>query len=121
MPGGTSSSTSDSATKSPKLRETCWTRIAASLTGHLHRRRHARAQHILAFDQLEANREDLVRALVGGLEVARRVLALGVDVLDGRLERAAARIDRDRDLIADVNVTELGLGNVDAQVQLVRF
>src|SRR4051812_39944016 len=109
MPRGTSRSTSESATKSPKLRVRCLTWMTASLTRHLHRRRHASAQLVLALVEIDPDREHLVRALVGRLQVARRVLAFGIDVLDRRLERAIERIGRHCDLVANVDVTELRL------------
>src|SRR5690242_1425036 len=127
MPGGTESSTSDSAVKSPNVRVTWSTRMAAvaavvvSVTGHLHRRRHPRAQLILAFDEVDTHREYLVRALVGGLQITRRVLALRIDVLDGRLERAVERVDLHVHPVANVHVTELGLRHVDAEEHLIRF
>ena len=67
----------------------------------------------------DARREHLVGALVGGLQVARRELALAGRRLDHARERSAReRVDGDRHLLPGVDVADLRLGHVDADVQL---
>src|SRR5689334_7000733 len=123
MPVETWSETLRSAKKSPKARETFSTTIA-SLTRHLDGGGHAGAQPVIAFrpslaslfradrasggsaraalgpvraiPQADARGEHLVGALVGGLQVARRVLAHAVDVLhDAREGLLGERVDAD--------------------------
>src|SRR5689334_11893423 len=53
---------------------------------HRHEGGHAGAQVVAAFDDADARGEHLIGALVGGLQVARRIFADGVDVLDHALE-----------------------------------
>ena len=80
-PRGTARVTSSSATKSPNLRGSTVHVDAGSPAARAHRgtctmRRHAGSQLVRALVDRDAQREDLVGALVGGLDVARRVLAL---------------------------------------------
>src|ERR1041384_6790564 len=101
MPVDTRSETLRSANMSPNARETFSTTIA-SLTRHRDRRGHPGAQPVAAAGDPDPGREHLVGALVGGLQVARRVLAHAVDVLHDALERGVGeRVDADRDLVAE--------------------
>src|SRR5215467_5054174 len=119
MPVGTRSETLRSANMSPNARETFSTTIA-SVTRHRDRRGHPGAQLVGAGGDADPGREHLVGALVGGLQIARRVLADAVDVLDHALEALVGeRVDRDRHLLADRDVAELGLGHVDPDVELI--
>src|ERR1043166_9115410 len=98
MPVWTRSETLRRANMSPNARETFSTTIA-SVTRHRDGGGHARAQLVGAAGDAHAGGEHLIGALVGGLQVARRVLAHAVDVLDHALERLGReRIDLDRDL-----------------------
>src|SRR5882762_606948 len=110
MPVGTRSETLRSANMLPNARDTFSTTIA-SLTRHRDGRGHPGAQPVGAAGDADAGREHLVGALVGRLEVARRVLADAVDMLDHALEvLIGERVDRDRHALADRDVAELGLG-----------
>src|SRR6185312_5742899 len=87
---------------------------------HRHERGHARAQLIATFADADARGEHLIGALVGGLQVARRVFADGVDVLDHAAERLAGEaVDGDRHVLADGDVADLRFGHVDAHVELI--
>src|ERR1041384_5551658 len=105
MPEVTRSDTLRSANMSPNARDTFSTTIAApgaSVTGHRDRGGHPGAQPVAAAGDPDPGREYLVGALVGGLQVARRVLAHAVDVLHDALERGVGeRVDADRDLVAE--------------------
>src|ERR1043166_2074879 len=119
MPGWTRSDTLRSANMSPNARDTFSTTIA-SVTRHRDGRGHPGAQPVGAAGDADPGREHLVGALVGGLEIARRVFAHAVDVLDHALEvLIGERVDRDRYLLADRDVAELGLGDVDPDVELI--
>src|SRR5215468_10772295 len=119
MPAVTRSDTLRSANISPNARDTFSTTIA-SVTGHRDRRGHPGAQPVAAARDPDPGREHLVGALVGGLQVARRVLADAVDPLDRAVERLVGeRVDVDRHALADRDVAELGLGHVDPDVELI--
>src|SRR6185295_1942659 len=104
MPVGTRSETLRSANMSPNARETFSTTIASVTRppGHRDRRGHPGAQLVGAGGDADPGREHLVGALVGGLQIARRVLADAVDVLDHALEALVGeRVDGDRPARAD--------------------
>src|ERR1051325_11612845 len=119
MPVVTRSDTWRSANRSPNARDTFSTTIAApgaSVTGHRDRGGHPGAQPVAAAGDPDPGREYLVSALVGGLQVARRVLADAVDPLDRAVERLTGeRVDVDRHALADRDVAELGLGAVRSE------
>src|SRR3954469_19690958 len=124
MPAVTRSDTLRSANMSPNARDTFSTTIAAgagaSGTRHRDPRGHPGAQPVAAAGDPDPAREHLVGALVGGLQVARRVLADAVDPLDHAAERLIGeRVDADRHALADRDVAELGLGHVDPDVELI--
>src|SRR5512140_2594316 len=101
MPAETRSETLRSAKNSPNARDTFSTTIA-SLTRHRDRRRHAGAQPLGAARDPDPAREHLIGALVGGLQVSRRILAHAVDVLhDSPQCLSRERVDAARDLLAD--------------------
>src|SRR5215472_1370538 len=135
--------TRSSAKKSPNLRETAHASMTggarseegidggaasrlvivrpslASSFGHRDEGGHSRAQITRTFAQPDARREHLVRPLVGRLQIARRVFAHAIDVLDHALKGLVReRIDRDRHLVADVDPPDERLRNVDADVEL---
>src|SRR5215475_10838123 len=123
MPVVTRSDTLRSANMSPNARDTFSTTMAgpgASVTGHRDRGGHPGAQLVAAAGDPDPGREHLVGALIGGLQVARRVLADAVDPLDHAAERLAGeRVDVDRRALADRDVSELGLRHVDPDVELI--
>src|SRR5436190_65850 len=67
-----------------------------------HLGRHARFEDALRVVDLHADAEDLMAALVDALDVARRELALAVDLHDLALEAAVAEaVDGDVDLLTE--------------------
>src|SRR4051812_44917610 len=110
MPSGTVNDTSESAVKSPNLRET-WSQTIALITSlrHVNGRGHAGAQLAFVLDEPDPHREHFIGALVRRLQIARRILATRVDVLDLAHEfLAAERVDRDRHGHALLDVADLG-------------
>src|SRR5580658_7589577 len=105
VPALTERSTLSSALKSPNERVTPRTRIARSessgigagpafrLLRHVDECRHSGAELRLPFAQADPRGKDLIRTLVGCLKVARRVLALRVNVPDLRLGHVGADVE----------------------------
>src|SRR6516164_8128938 len=66
--------------------------------------------------------EDLVHSLLARLHVARQELGLLVDLLDAAAERLVGEgIDADLRFLAHAYAADFGLGNVNANVDLVAF
>src|SRR6185503_10182698 len=107
MPGDTCSETLRSAKKSPNARDTFSTTIASVTRhpGHLDGRRHPGAQPLGACAEADPGGEHLVGALVGGLQISRRVLTDAVDVLHDPGERLVGeRVDPHRHGDTDLDV-----------------
>ena len=121
-PSGDRRLTSESATTSPnRLRD------PVGDDGHISRHLGTRMSaamparsSILPASQADPGGEDLVGAFVGRLQIARRKFADAIDVLDHPRERLIGkRVDDDRHRLPEVHSSELGLGHVDAHVELV--
>src|SRR5262249_27519464 len=83
-------------------------------------RGHARLEQAVRVGHTHLDAEDLMLALVGALDVARRELALRGDLFDGAGEASAGvTIDADLDPLTQTDAAEVGLRHVDFHPQVV--
>src|SRR5439155_4632199 len=82
-------------------------------------RSHSRAQTIIVSRQTDLHSEHLFDPVRDGLHVARGKLGLPIYLLDDAIEIfARKRIDTDANMLAELNQTQPGFGNINAHPEM---